>query len=113
MLKNNREFSEHEKLIRDVEHYSSITVTQLNEQKESIQSRFKEVISQSNHSLNTLLFWSGTTAVLLLILMVTVTTVLSISTKKSFEQIIDRMKAQARKPTGSDSIESLPCADLR
>ncbi|MCG7862030.1 MAG: diguanylate cyclase [Candidatus Thiodiazotropha endolucinida] len=95
LLKNDREFSTHEKLIHTVEQYSNLTTSHLKHQKEQIKIRLTQAIEHSNHKLNQLLAWGTGIAILLLLIMVSVTTQLSLSTKRSFTQVIDRMKALA------------------
>lgn len=95
LLKNDREFSTQEKLIQSVERYSSLTSHHLVRQKELIKQHLTQAIEHSNRKLNQLLVWGTSIAILLLLMMVSVTSYLSISTKKSFAQVIERMKALA------------------
>lgn len=106
LLKSDKEFSVHETLIQDVEHYSNRTATQVTLLSEGIKIRFNQVIDKSNASLNSLLFWGSSIAVILLLLMVAVTIALSINTKKNFQMVIDRMRALAEdRPDFSRRLE--------
>ncbi|MCU7841110.1 MAG: diguanylate cyclase [Candidatus Thiodiazotropha sp. (ex Troendleina suluensis)] len=95
LLKNGREFSTHDALIHSVERYNNLTTTYLKSQNEQIKKSLTQAIEDSNHKLNQLLVWGTGIAIVLLIIMVSVTTIVSLSTKRSFAQVIDRMKALA------------------
>lgn len=95
LLKDDESFSKHEVLIHDVEKFSNQTTAKLRAFKLKLKDRFNQAINDSNARMNNLLFFGGGIAVMLLLLMVAGTTYLSISTKKNFQTVIDRMKALA------------------
>ncbi|MBV1929687.1 MAG: diguanylate cyclase [Gammaproteobacteria bacterium] len=95
LLKTSKDFSVHEPLIQDVEHYANHTHTGLTALKQGINSRFNYALEQSNATLNNLLFWGGGSAVLLILLMFSTTVLVSFSTRKSFQAIIDKTQGLA------------------
>ncbi|WP_316366119.1 diguanylate cyclase [Candidatus Thiodiazotropha sp. CDECU1] len=106
LLKDDRELSSHETLIQSVERYSNLTSIHLKRQNEQIKQHLIQAIEHSNYKLNQLLVWGTGVAILLLIIMVSVTTIISLSTKRSFAQVIDRMKALAEgRPDFSRRLE--------
>ena len=90
LLKTDKGFSVHEPLIQDVEHYANRTNTGLSTLKKNIKIRFNLALEQSNDTLNSLLFWGAGSAVLLILLMFSMITFVSFSTKKNFQAIINK-----------------------
>jgi diguanylate cyclase (GGDEF)-like protein len=96
LMKTDHGFTGDDSQIENVERHNNITRAQLIKLKTDIEQRFTAAINQSTNTLDRLLFWSAITAVFLLLLMVVVTVIVSISTKNSFQQVIDRMQALAK-----------------
>ncbi len=90
LLKTDKNFSIHEPLIQDVEHYANQTNTGLSALKHGIKIRFNLALEQSNLTLNSLIFWGAGSAVLLILLMFSMIVLVSFSTKKNFQAIIDK-----------------------
>ena len=106
LLKGDRDFSAHEKLIYNVEHYSSLMTADSVLLNEGIKTRFDQVLDESRQSMNNLLFWASSSAILLLLLMVAVTISLSINTRNNFQRVIERMRALAEgRPDFSRRLE--------
>jgi len=99
LLNNNEALSDQDEFIQNVEHYIKASRSQFEGLKEIIRGQYKNAIDLSTRRMDQLLFWGSVMAVLLLLAMTVVTFMLSLSTRRSFQQVIDRMKALANGQT--------------
>lgn len=82
-------------LVQDVEFYHNAANQQFTELKHAIQDGFRQTVDETNQVMNQLLFFGATMAIAIMLFLFIVTLVVSLSTRRSVYQVIERMKSFA------------------
>ncbi|TYK65931.1 GGDEF domain-containing protein [Colwellia echini] len=95
LLKEHATIHSEQNTIEDVEHYLHLSENHFQKIKYTVQNQFISTINNTTEVMNKLLFWGGIIAVSSVLLLVIVSFLLSLSTKSSFNSIIERTKLLA------------------
>ncbi len=82
-------------LVQDVEFYHNAAAQQFSALKQSIQNSFRQTVDDTNQVMNQLLFFGAIMAITIMVFLIVVTLGVSLSTRRSVYQVIERMKGFA------------------
>lgn len=82
-------------LIQNVETYHNNTEQHFSDLKQSIQRRFREALDDTNKVMNRLLVVGGVMSIAIMLIIITITLVVSISTRRNVYKIIEVMRSFA------------------
>ncbi len=92
MISNKKSLLNSTELILKVEHFHNSTLTQFSNLKKSIQIRFRATIDDASYSMNQMLFGGMVISTLSMILLIVITLMVSLSTRKNLTELVIRMK---------------------
>lgn len=95
VIKNQENLLADDNLMQNVERYHQATKIQFLQLQQDIEASFRTTVDETNEVINQLLFVGATIAITIMTFLLTITLAVSISTRRSVEIVINRMKSLA------------------
>ena len=95
ILQGEKALSQIEDVISNVEKYHNDTLLQIKDLRESIDTRFSNIINETSYSLNKMLYWSMVISLVSIIFIMVAMLQVSLSTRRSLHAVVIRMKELA------------------